>query len=964
MLRDVLGLGSNLAFIDELYERYQEDPSSVDPAWQALFNGAPDTGLTDLDSETTGTMVGGYTPVRTGLRDGPAAQRRRDGAGQARGTERIAPPSVTLHQTPAMHRAAAAASNSGLSVWPLVNAYRVRGHMIAHLDPLDMLERPRIVELEPETYGFSAADYDKVYPAAGLHGVEQATLREILDVLRATYCGSIGVQFMHISSPIKKAWLADRMERMHQHHQVDDRTKRDMLRQLIATETLENFFHVKYPGTKRFSLEGGEGLLPLMDLMLTHAARLGAIEAVIGMAHRGRLDVLVHLMSRKPRDLFAEFEDVEPEATMGGGDVKYHLGYSSDRVDRNGREMHLSLAFNPSHLEAIDPVVVGRVRAKQRRHHDWEHSKVIGVLVHGDAAFAGQGLVAETLNLTNLHGYRTGGTVHIIVNNQIGFTASPKEARSTPYCTDIAKMIECPIFHVNGEDLDAMAHMIKIAMEYRAQFKSDVVIDMLCYRLFGHNEMDEPAFTQPLMYERIKQKQRIAEIYAAKLMEAEIVSRDDIEAMRQAEKDRLEAELEIARATEQRPRIEAMRGIWSQYQGGPETSIADVDTGVELQRLRAITESMTTLPEGASIHPKVGRLLEQRAAMGRGQRPVDWGMAELLAYGSLLWQGYNVRLTGQDSCRGTFSHRHATVVDTASGHEYMLLGHLHPDQGGFRIYDSPLSEAGVLGFEFGFSLDFPDALVIWEAQFGDFANGAQVIFDQFIFASEDKWNRLSGLTLFLPHGFEGQGPEHSSARIERFLQAAAEDNIQVCQPTTAAQIFHLLRRQVIRPWRKPLIVLTPKSLLRLPAASSPLDAFTRGRFERVLADPDAPPPDQVERVFLCSGKIYFDLVRERKERKDERTVIIRLEQLYPWRDDLVKAAVAQYGNARDIVWVQDEPANMGSLVFVMPRLQALLGKVRKVSRDESASPATGSHRAHVLEHNLLMNQAFGGDSAE
>ncbi|MEM9490740.1 MAG: 2-oxoglutarate dehydrogenase E1 component, partial [Myxococcota bacterium] len=615
---------------------------------------------------------------------------------------------------------------------------------------------------------------------------------------------------------------------------------------------------------------------------------------------------------------------------------------------------------NPSHLEAIDPVVVGRVRAKQRRHGDWEHKRVLGILVHGDAAFAGQGLVPETLNLTNLHGYRTGGTVHIIVNNQIGFTASPRESRSTPYCTDVAKMIEVPTFHVNGEDLDAVARTVQIAMEYRAQFHSDVVIDMFCYRQFGHNEMDEPAFTQPRMYERIKQKKRITEIYGARLVDDGVLTWDEIAAMREAQRAELEQELELGRSAGKRPKVAAMRGIWSVYKGGREAPVPDIDTGVDRERLGEIAERMVELPEGFTVHRKIRRLLDQRAEMGRGERPINWGMAELLAYGSLLWDGHHVRLTGQDSCRGTFSHRHAALIDPQTGTEYLLLGNLHDDQGLFRVYDSPLSEAGVLGFEYGYSLDCPDALVIWEAQFGDFANGAQIIFDQFIFSSEDKWHRLSGLTLFLPHGYEGQGPEHSSARIERFLQGAAEDNMQLCQPTTAGQFFHLLRRQVVRPWRKPLVVFTPKSLLRLPEACSNLDDLSAGRFQRVIDDPGQPAPETIERVVLCSGKVYYDLAKERERRGDSATALVRVEQLYPWPEEHIRAALGRYGEVRDVVWVQDEPANMGAQFFALPRLRQLVSGIRTVSRPASASPATGSHRAHVLEQERIMKSVFEG----
>ncbi|HUH01016.1 MAG TPA: 2-oxoglutarate dehydrogenase E1 component [Kofleriaceae bacterium] len=917
---DPVVLGSSVALVEELYERYKKDPEAIDPGWRQLF----ENGLS--------LPVSAYRP--------PPPVRVPDVAASA------APSGVRVSQ------------ESGLSTWPLVNAYRVRGHMAADLDPLGLIQRPRTTELEPATYGFGEADLDRVFPAGGLAGVERATLREILAKLKRTYGASIGLEYMHISTPAKKQWLSQRMETLDQ-RELPRAVRLRMLEQLVAAETIERFCHVKYPGTKRFSVEGGESMVPLLDLILAHATRLGAVEAVVGMAHRGRLNVLTNIMGRAPREVFAEFYDIEPEATLGGGDVKYHLGYSCDR-DYDGKQLHVSLSFNPSHLEAVDPVVVGRVRAKQRRHQDFEHRRVIGVLIHGDAAFAGQGLVPETLNLTNLHGYRTGGTVHLIVNNQIGFTASPQESRSTPYCTDVAKMIQCPIFHVNGEDLDAVAAVAELALEYRAQFQSDVVIDMFCYRKFGHNEMDEPSFTQPLMYKRVQEKRPVVELYSERLLADGVIERGDVEAMTASMRAALEEELTAAQATAKRPRVEAMRGVWSAYLGGPETLVADIDTGVARERLAEIAARITEIPEDFRAHSKIKRLMSQRAEMGRGERSLDWGMGELLAFGSLLWDGVTIRLSGQDSSRGTFSHRHALITDIESGSEYMPLSNLHPEQASCRIYDSPLSEAGVLGFDYGFSLDFPDALVMWEAQFGDFANGAQVIIDQFIGASEDKWHRLSGLVMLLPHGYEGQGPEHSSARMERFLQNAAEDCYQVCQPTTPAQMFHMLRRQVIRPWRKPLIVLTPKSLLRHPDAVSSIDELTHGRFRRVIGDPVAPPAEQVERVFLCSGKIYYDLVSERRDRNDSRTALVRIEQLYPWRPEELRVAIDGFPTLRELVWVQDEPLNMGAWTFLMPRLTGLFGaeRLRVVGRAESASPATGSHKAHAIEHEMLMREAF------
>jgi 2-oxoglutarate dehydrogenase E1 component len=926
MSTDILTLVNNISFFDEVYRRYLDDPDSVDPSWRTLFrNGAP----------VAATVPAGAILTPPALLSTPSAV-----AGTA------------LRPTLAAN-----------SVWPLVNAYRVRGHLIAELDPLGLLERPPHPELECGTYGIREAEMDAVVPPGGMFGIGDATPRAILERLHEVYCRSIGLEFMHISTPAKKAWLAEAMETRHERVQVDRDTRVAMLERLISAETFESFIHRKYPGTKRFSLEGGESTIPLLDNVLDRVAQYGAIEAVIGMAHRGRLCVLHDIMRKPAREIFMEFDDIEPEVTLGGGDVKYHLGYSCDRVDRYGNKVHLSLSFNPSHLEAVNPVVVGRVRAKQRRHGDWDHSRVVGVLIHGDAAFAGQGFVPETLNLSNLHGYRTGGTVHLIINNQIGFTASPQESRSTPYSTDVAKMIQCPIFHVNGEDLDAVAQVCQIAMAYRAQFQSDVVIDMFCYRKYGHNEMDEPGFTQPLMYRRIKQKQPIASTYAERLLSEGVLTQDDVAAIRERITANLEQEFEQARQAARRPVVPALGGVWEGYTGGPDAAVPDVDTGVSVDVLQAIAEGATRVPEGFIVHRKIARLFEQRRAMGRGQRPVDWAMGELLAFGSLLLEGINVRLSGQDSSRGTFSQRHAVVTDQNSGAEYTPLAHLSENQGACRIYDSPLSEAGVLGFEFGYSLDYPDAAVIWEAQFGDFVNGAQVHLDVFVCSAEDKWGRLSGLIMLLPHGYEGQGPEHSSAHLERFLENCAEDNWTIAQPTTPAQYFHLLRRQMLRKIRKPLVIMAPKSLLRLPAAASPLEAFTSGTFERVLQDPDPPAHDKVRRVMLCSGKIYYDLVEERARREDAHTAIVRFEQLYPWREEIIAEAIGRYKNARELVWVQDEPQNMGAWQFVETRLWKMFPdhELRAATRPESASPATGSHKAHVIEHERLLAEAFADE---
>jgi 2-oxoglutarate dehydrogenase E1 component len=910
MATELLDLTQDLDFLDTLYAQYRRDPSSVDPAWRDLF-----------------------------ARDWAAAA------------------------APAPAAEAPVATARFGRVFGLVNAYRSRGHLAATLDPLEQVARLPHSELDPRTWGFTDGDLDTVVPSGGLFGVDEAPLGELLRRLRATYCGTLGVELMHISDPARRRWLEERMEPALNRPPIDSATRKHILGRLAAAEVFEHFIHTKYVGTKRFSLEGGDSLIPLLDLVLQRAGQQDVEEVVIGMAHRGRFNVLANIMGKRPADVFAEFEDLDPESVLGGGDVKYHLGFSSEMTTLSGKALHLSLAFNPSHLEAVDPVVLGRVRAKQRRRKDFEHQRVLSVLVHGDAAFAGQGLVAETLNLSELHGYRIGGTVHVIVNNQIGFTTASSASRSTPYPTDVAKMIQVPIFHVNGDDPEAVVQAVRLAMDYRRQFRGDVVIDLFCFRRYGHNEGDEPSFTQQLLYQKIERHPPVRQIYAERLVAEGVLSGDEAQAMVRAEVARLEEGFTAARQRgAARPPVPMLGGYWSGFVGGPDAAAPEADTGLPRELLTQIAERVVALPDGFTPHPKITRLLATRAEMGRGAQPLDWGMAETLAYGTLLWDGRLVRLSGQDTRRGTFSHRHAVLVDMRTGEEYTPLAHLKEWQAEFRIYDSMLSEAAVLGFEYGYSLDYPDALVAWEAQFGDFSNGAQVIIDQFVSSAEDKWKRLSGLVMLLPHGYEGQGPEHSSARFERFLQLTAEDNIQVCQPTTPAQQFHLLRRQVLRKWRKPLVILTPKSLLRLPEARSSLSDLAEGRFERILDDPKPPERAAVRRVILCSGKLYYELVQDRARRGDGVTALLRVEQLYPLADDAIAEALERYPGATEIVWVQDEPANMGALGYLWPKLARIAGKraVRVVSRAESASPATGSYRAHQIEHRTLMDQAFGG----
>jgi 2-oxoglutarate dehydrogenase E1 component len=764
---------------------------------------------------------------------------------------------------------------------------------------------------------------------------------------------------MHIRDTAIRNWLIERMEPARNRPRLDAKKKRRIIYKLSAAELFERFLQEHYVGQKRFSLEGGETLIPLLDAVIERAGQAGVREIVMGMPHRGRLNVLANILDKPYGMIFNEFEgDHLPETVGGDGDVKYHLGFSADHVTSEKQTVHLSLTGNPSHLEAVNPVVEGRVRAKQRRFKDADRRIGIPVLIHGDAAFAGQGLVAETLNLSQLPGYRTGGTIHIVVNNQIGFTTAPSEGRSTRYCTDVAKMIEVPIFHVNGEDPEAVVYVGELAFDFRQTFGQDVVIDMFCYRRHGHNEGDEPAFTQPIMYEKIKDRISIRELYTEQLVLSGDLSSKESETITETFPEKMQQVLEEVRrgASDPHP-SRRFGGAWSGL--GAAYSFTPVETGVSYDILRTITEKYIEVPEGFSVNPKLIRLLSNRIKTFEAREPVDWPFAEVLSIGSLLWEDTPVRLSGQDSRRGTFSQRHAVLVDTRNEDRFIPLNHLKENQAEFCVYDSLLSEAAVLGFDYGYSLDEPHMLIMWEAQFGDFANGAQVIIDQFIASAESKWGRASGLVMLLPHGYEGQGPEHSSARLERFLQLCAEENIQVAVPSTPAQYFHLLRRQVRRGFRKPLIVMTPKSLLRHKQAVSPVDQFTAGHFHDVLDDPAA--PDRARRVLLCSGKIYYDLAARRAEVAGGRDVaIIRIEQLYPWPAALLRTVLAKYESAREWVWVQEESQNMGAWTFASPRLDDLLGtSVQYVGRDASASPATGSKLIHDREQAEIIEAAVG-----
>jgi len=802
---------------------------------------------------------------------------------------------------------------------PMMDRFRRWGYLQANLDPLGDLQAEAVPELD-------------------IRGPEAAAARKI-------YCASVGAEFMHIPDGRRRRWVAERMEAK---APLVDRSQ--ILERLVRAEIFEQVLQTRYLGTKRYSLEGEAALLPLLDSILNAAAEAGAEQAMLAMSHRGRLNVMVHVVGRAAAEVFARFEDVDPRSVLGGGDVKYHMGATGEFAAANGKMIGMHLVSNPSHLEAVDPVVMGRARAKQARSGKDGHTRIVPVLMHGDAAFAGQGILAETLNMSGVDGFTVGGSIHIIVNNLIGFTTIPRDAFSSKFSSDLAKRLPIPIFHVNAEDPEAVARVGRIALEYRYTFSAPVVVDLIGYRRHGHSEVDDPTITQPLRYRKIEAHPPLWKIYADKIgVDAEpVVARV---------REELDAAQKQAEELEKNPPMRRLPAYWDAYRGGRYNPSLEIGTGVSPEELAEIGKGLTSYPKNFHIHPKVKKLLEQRLEMASGSRPLDFGMAEALAFGSLLKQGVPVRLSGQDTRRGTFNQRHAALIDIETEEEFVPLEHLAPGEARFEAYNSTLSEASVLGFEYGFSRDFPEALVLWEAQFGDFANGAQIVIDQFVAAGEDKWNLLSGMVLLLPHGYEGQGPEHSSARIERFLQLAARDNIQICQPSTAAQYFHLLRRQALRSWRKPLIVFTPKSMLRNPAASSSLADLAAARFETVIADRGN---GSATRVLLCTGKIGHELVAERKRRKDDTTAIVFLEQLYPFPEAELSAEMERQVHAREFVWVQEEPANMGALAFLLPRLERLAHNrsVLSIKRSASASPATGSHKAHEMEQATLLELAF------
>ena len=928
--------GGNAPYVEELYEAYLQNPTSVPDNWRAYFDAMQNVPAVDGSNS----------------RDVPHAPIVASFAERAK-----AGPIKTI--------VASADSDMGrkrVAATQLIAAYRNIGSHWADLDPLKRQERPPLPDLDPAFYGFSEADLDIVFNASNTYfGKESMSLRELLNNLRETYCGTIGAEFMYVSDQAQKRWWQERLESTRSKPVFTLEKKKHILDRLTAAEGLERFLHTKYVGQKRFSLEGGESFIAAMDELIQEAGSKGVQEIVIGMAHRGRLNVLVNTLGKMPADLFAEFEGKHVD-DLPAGDVKYHKGFSSD-VSTQGGPVHLSLAFNPSHLEIVNPVVEGSAKARQERRGEVGHKEVLPVQVHGDAAFARQGVVMETLNLAQTRGYGTGGSMHIVINNQIGFTTSdPRDARSTLYCTDVVKMIEAPVLHVNGDDPEAVVYAMQLAVDFRMEFNKDVVVDIICFRKLGHNEQDTPAVTQPLMYKKISQHPGTRKLYADKLVAQGLVPAD----FGDEKVKEYRAAMDAGKHTAD-PVLSNFKNKfavdWMPFLNRKWTDAAD--TAVPVTELKRLAERITTTPETLKLHPLVEKVVKDRANMGRGDQPLDWGMGEHLAFASLVSSGYPVRITGQDAGRGTFTHRHAVLHDQArerwDAGSYVPLQNVSENQAPFTVIDSVLSEEAVLGFEYGYSAAEPNAMVIWEAQFGDFVNGAQVVIDQFISSGEVKWGRASGLTLMLPHGYEGQGPEHSSARIERFLQLCADHNMQVCQPTTPAQIFHLLRRQMIRLFRKPLVIMTPKSLLRNKEAVSPLSDLAKGHFETVIPDHEELNASKVKRVIMCSGKVYYDLVNTRKEREANDAAVIRLEQLYPFPHKALAAELKKYPNATEIVWCQDEPQNQGAWFFVQHYIMENMTEGQKLGyagRPASASPAVGYYAKHNEQQKALLDAAF------
>lgn len=922
--------GNNATFIENLYERFLEDPELVEPGWRQQFR--------EIHNGVTYEIP--HSPIVE--RFGQLASKPQSRIAQLQGfTEE----SVKKQS----------------SVARLINHYRVRGHQIADNNPLSV-EIPTPTDMDPAYYGLSELDMDTLFDTGALYGADRLPLRDIIKRLREIYCGSIGSEYMHIVDTQLRRWVITRIESYTANLKIESEKKQWLLKLLTAAEGIEQYLQNKFVGQKRFSLEGAESLIPVLDELIQNSGAKGVKEIVIGMAHRGRLNVLINILGKSPSSLFNEFAGTtSPSPGVNSGDVKYHMGFSSD-VETPGGPVHLTLAFNPSHLEIINPVVEGSVKARQDRSGKDGKNAVIPVLIHGDAAFSGQGIVMETLNMSQTRAFNTGGTVHIVINNQIGFTTSnPLDARSTLYCTDVAGMIQAPVFHVNGDDPEAVLFVTKLALDYRMTFNKDVVIDLICYRRLGHNEADEPATTQPLMYKKIRNHKTTRKIYAERLIRENTITEKQSTDMAIAYQQQLEAGSIVSRPVLD-SNIYSYSAQWNLFLN--QNWDTPTRTAVSIDHIRFCNDRMLRLPTGFELHPRVAKVMDNRRKMAAGGMPLDWGFAENMAYATLLIEKFNIRLTGQDVGRGTFVHRHAVLHNQLNNKTYKPLKKLDKDQGNAQIYDSLLSEAGVLGFEYGYSTTMPNTLVIWEAQFGDFANGAQVVIDQFISSGETKWGRLCGLVMLLPHGFEGQGPEHSSARLERYLQLCAEHNIQVCYPTTPAQIFHLLRRQLIRPYRKPLIVMSPKSLLRHKLAISTLEDLTHGQFFPVIGEQDNIDPKKVTRLVFCAGKVYYDLLETRREDDLKTVAIARLEQLYPFPAELFKAEVAKYKNLKEFVWCQEEPQNQGAWYQSKHHFTDNLESPIKVSyagREASASPAVGHFHVHIEQQKAVVHSALYGN---
>ena len=917
--------GANRAYIEDLYADWLEAPSCVDASWRSVFEALGDRAVSREEAV-------GPEPIRRSIFGGKAAAQVADQAEQAR---------------------------KSAAVLQLISAYRRNGHLAAALDPLGLRVIQRHPELSLTYWGLAAADLDTPFHAGRLAGPKVAPLRDIVARCKATYCGSVGTEFMYIRDEERRRWVERNIEESGSRIPLTREIALRVLEKLTAADKLEQFIHTKYLGAKRFSIEGGEATIPLLDQLLSGLCELGAKEAVIGMAHRGRLNVLANILGKAHSDIFEEFEDAfERPEHLGSGDVKYHLGYASDVLTSSGR-MHVNLAFNPSHLEFVAPVVIGQVRARQDHHNDVERLAAVPIILHGDAAFAGQGIVTETLQLGGLPGYGTGGTIHIVINNQIGFTTPPESSRSAEHCTDVVKLILPPVLHVNSDDLGAVAFVARLAAEYRQKYRQDIVIDLWCYRKYGHNEGDEPAFTNPVMVNAIKARPTPLEMFHRRALEQGVLTQEDIDTANRDIRSHLDSELTRARERAARPESAGFGGLWKGLQLSYAPSAVDRPTKVSEATLRQLALRLTEVPDGFTAHRKLQRIFKKRRATGEEGAPVDWALGESLAFATLLQEKYDIRISGQDAGRGTFSHRHAVLHDQVNGDMHMQLAHVADRQGDFDVIDSPLSEAAVLGFEYGYTLVRPNSLVIWEAQFGDFANGAQVIIDQFVCSSEAKWNRCSGLVLMLPHGYEGQGPEHSSARLERFLNLSGDDNWRVMNLTTPAQLFHALRSQLHRNYRKPLVLMTPKSLLRHAKVISEVRELSEGCFRPVIDDVEVDPAD-VRRVVLCSGKVYYDLLKAREARGIKDIALLRMEQLYPFPEEVLVETLARWTKASEIVWCQEEPANMGAWAFVQPLMRAALDdrRIGYAGRERAAAPATGSKHLHEEEQASLIDQAL------